>query len=295
MKILNIILTIIPLLLISCDLYKLDNEVKKGLIQEENKLVITSFISPEDTSIMVLVGKSFPIFDKIDPDLSFEMIHVNDAEVIISNGTLSKKLNEIFIDTVEYSLPEFYCYCIPTSEFPIVAGESYTITATTPDGLRATAHCTVPLMKAKVSDYELKSSIDEWGRENIDLIVSWQDFAQTENFYRIAVDAYYTITSPLDSVIHRKRRVYDFGYYSDHNRENEILKEKGSASIRLEEIDSLTIKLFSTDYHYYQYHTSIENYQSGDPFAEPSRIYSNVENGYGVFAGYQKSVITVGF
>jgi len=60
-------------------------------------------------------------------------------------------------------------------------------------------------------------------------------------------------------------------------------------------LDKLTIQLFTTDYHYYQYHTTIENYESGNPFAEPSRIYSNVENGYGVFAGYQKSVFIVDF
>ena len=60
-------------------------------------------------------------------------------------------------------------------------------------------------------------------------------------------------------------------------------------------LDSLTIQLLTTDYHYYQYHISINNYESGNPFAEPTRIYSNVENGYGVFAGYQKSVFIVGF
>jgi len=38
----------------------------------------------------------------------------------------------------------------------------------------------------------------------------------------------------------------------------------------------------------YLYRKSVKEYQnsSGDPFSEPVLIYSNIENGYGIFAGY---------
>jgi len=40
---------------------------------------------------------------------------------------------------------------------------------------------------------------------------------------------------------------------------------------------------------YYYYRTSLELYQSasGNPFAQPVQVYSNIENGFGVFAGSQ--------
>lgn len=294
MKAYNILLAISSFLLFSCDLYKLENEVHKGLVQEESKLVIISFIAPQDTMVLAIIAKSFPIYGKINFDRESELRHVKDAEVIISNGTVSKKLIEmLFEDNNEYYNNDYYYYGIPSSEFPIVAGESYTITATTPDGLRATAHCTIPMMKSNVDNYELKTSINEWGGEMLNLIVSWKDIVQAENFYRIIANIDYTITDIPDTIIHQKVYFYDFSIYIDHNRDGEILKEKGNTYIYQEYLDSLTIQLFTTDYHYYQYHTSIENYESGNPFAEPSRIYSNVENGYGVFAGYQKSVFIV--
>ena len=42
---------------------------------------------------------------------------------------------------------------------------------------------------------------------------------------------------------------------------------------------------------YYYYRTSLELYQSasGNPFAQPVQVYSNIENGFGVFAGSQIS------
>lgn len=293
MKAYNKLIAISLFLLFSCDLYKLENEVHESLVQEESKLVINSFISPQDTLIMALIGKSFPIYDKINPNLDVDLIHVEGAEVIISNGTVLKKLNEIlFKETIDDIHREFYCYTLSSSEFPIVAGGSYSITATSPDGLNATAHCTIPLLKSNVLDYELNTSVNQWGHEEQELIISWQDIAQSENFYRIFATGEYSSLNNLGEIHLWKNEFYEFGHYSDYKHDGDVLKEKGKG-YESESLNKLTIQLLTTDYHYYQYHTSIENYQSGNPFAEPSRIYSNVENGYGVFAGYQKSVFIV--
>ena len=47
----------------------------------------------------------------------------------------------------------------------------------------------------------------------------------------------------------------------------------------------------------YLYKKSIDDYSSAvnDPFAEPVQIYDNIENGYGIFAGYAVAVFIVSF
>lgn len=48
------------------------------------------------------------------------------------------------------------------------------------------------------------------------------------------------------------------------------------------------VSLFSLSESYYKYVISFEeqNNSSGNPFAEPVQVYNNINNGYGIFAGY---------
>ena len=56
---------------------------------------------------------------------------------------------------------------------------------------------------------------------------------------------------------------------------------------------TLTLRLYlhNITLSYYYYRTSLELFQnaSGNPFAQPVQVFSNVENGFGVFAGSQIS------
>ena len=54
---------------------------------------------------------------------------------------------------------------------------------------------------------------------------------------------------------------------------------------------SARVYLHNISKSYYYYRTSLELYQSasGNPFAQPVQVYSNIENGFGVFAGSQIS------
>ena len=52
---------------------------------------------------------------------------------------------------------------------------------------------------------------------------------------------------------------------------------------------TLSIYLHNISKSYYYYRISLELYQnaSGNPFAQPVQVFSNIENGFGVFAGSQ--------
>lgn len=60
--------------------------------------------------------------------------------------------------------------------------------------------------------------------------------------------------------------------------------------IHEESIDStiVVVRLLSLSEDYFKYKLSLEKYQEteGDPFAQPVQVYSNVENGFGIFGGH---------
>lgn len=61
---------------------------------------------------------------------------------------------------------------------------------------------------------------------------------------------------------------------------------------------NIIIELRSVSEEYYKYYTSIYRQSSQDnntPFSNPTVIYSNVKNGYGVFAGYSKYTVSTPF
>jgi hypothetical protein len=59
---------------------------------------------------------------------------------------------------------------------------------------------------------------------------------------------------------------------------------------------NIIIELRSVSEEYYKYYTSVYRQSSQDnstPFSNPTVIYSNIENGYGVFAGYSKNIVKI--
>jgi hypothetical protein len=53
------------------------------------------------------------------------------------------------------------------------------------------------------------------------------------------------------------------------------------------------INLEKVDETYYRYHNALSHYQGVDLFTEPTLVYSNVENGLGVFCSYHSMMDSV--
>ena len=47
---------------------------------------------------------------------------------------------------------------------------------------------------------------------------------------------------------------------------------------------AVDVYLLNCNYDYYSFHRSVDNYTGDNPFAEPTLIYSNVNEGLGIFA-----------
>ena len=196
----------------------------------QERLVITSFISPQDTIIEVKVSKTTPTTGKFyynKPREGFDQqgnyLPLEGVTVEISDGqrTVNIPLIEVTYPKqissdpkkqgqIEYAKRKGYF--LKTKNFPIVAGKSYSLVAKAPNLPTATASCNIPLRKLTASDYQII------GGDKIDSVLTGsgssgstggvvtsnrfytlvkpftviiKDFASEENFYTIA---YYTLS-----------------------------------------------------------------------------------------------------
>jgi len=81
-------------------------------------------------------------------------------------------------------------------------------------------------------------------------------------------------------------------YYYDSAVFKDDLFENSQASIRFktdfweEEVD-YKLQLIRSSREYFDYHQSYRAFQnSGGPFSQPVQVYTNIDNGIGVFGGY---------
>ena len=51
--------------------------------------------------------------------------------------------------------------------------------------------------------------------------------------------------------------------------------------------DILNVRAINAEYFKFYQTLGLQSVLSEDPFAEPVNVYSNIENGFGVFAGYK--------
>lgn len=277
-------------LLVGCE-KDVSDEVK---IPVKPKLAIFSFLSPQDTVLAVKVYKTQPIlgFSQV-----FDTVGIRDATVQLSDGSKSVTLT---YKRVNINMSAYYG--IDAAAFPIVAGKTYSLTVSTPDGLRATGTCTIPgtegitISDLAHSEVEKKDEYNP-GRTYVDHSFDFKfKDAPGSNYYR--TDAYFKFKNNQDG---GRQWISSMGYdtrkafISDDRRDGMVL-DAPTASFTMVEDGSISgpytlVALVAvTDKAYYLYHQSLDR-QSGaedNPFAEPAIVYSNIQDGLGVFCGYNQ-------
>jgi hypothetical protein len=300
--------TIIPLILLlavglfSCESLITDIPASK-LPQTGSKLVVQSFISPQAERIYVAVSESEPLFGT-----SSGSNHViNDAVVKISDG--SKEI-EIPYDAYNNN------YSIESSRFPIAASKTYYLSVSY-GGKKVTAECTVPAKTVTVKSFRFDTA--QFNDPAPDptkfatLKMNWQDVSGEPNFYRVHASMLleYSVSTkdnPKDGKETRVTTCFNFQWDESSGR-SEMQSDKAldgglfsspmgkinlltvmnvdKFALNNPKIKSVTMEVFNTDIHYFQYHRDI--YLRADidnPFSEPSQIYSNIEGGLGCFGAY---------
>lgn len=261
----------------------------------KQKLVIACFISPQDSVIKATVQRSFLIGSTVREDDK-----VSNAQVILSDGSASVFL--AYNDTDND-------YTADADLFPIQAGKTYHLSVSTPDGLKAKGSCTIPVSINTSMEAEVDSSESNWNHDYIyyTMRARWTDIPGEANYYRVFAEV---VTKskyewdPASKPPMVSSYPFDFNYlvpvYSDINRDGgnfaseedrttSTFNSKNTSSSYVTLDKYINLHLMNIDRHYFEYYRSKENF-SEDPFSEPSNIYSNIEGGLGVFAGYQVHV-----
>lgn len=271
-----------------------EKDVEDMDLNSSSKLVVFSFISPQDTILTVKLQKSQPAIGK---KLTAEQVKVKNATVTITDG------NSVVLLTYNQ---EYDHYEANAKVWPVVAGSTYQLKVSTPGGAIATANCTVPYATG-IEITEINTSytiVQDYFGQNVrrySVSYNWRDAAGVKNYYRALAYKQYTISSPhSDDVVHREGlqgNNYNMDLQTDAKVKNGLML---SNTLTYHEYNYDVINkpfhiyavLVVGDSNYYLYHESLtKQYENdGNPFAEPSFIYSNVEGGLGVFSGYNQVV-----
>ncbi|MEO9872649.1 DUF4249 domain-containing protein [Ekhidna sp.] len=264
MKIKNLLLALGIFFLLACE-----EEVPPPDFDEEEKLVVNSIISPFSEEIIVEVSVSRNAFGIIDGD--FESDIVRDAIVTISDGT-----REVLIpfddDQLHYSIPSFL--------FSLDEGKTFLLSVEA-NGESVYGETILPKRITELESVTLN--------QNNVLNVTWQDFTESDNYYRILATGFNSEFQFSENFFFESDE-----FISDTNRNGEVLSARGEGNeFATGGYDNVTVRIISSSSLYSDYFRILKNFVQDDPFADPVQLPSNIVGGIGIFEAVQVSEFTV--
>tara|TARA_Y100000385_G_scaffold205270_1_gene212651 strand:- start:267 stop:1184 length:918 start_codon:yes stop_codon:yes gene_type:complete len=271
------------------------------------KLVINS-IFESDSSFKVHVSSSRSVIDTA----SFK--NIEDAVVSIKNE------NGNIIETLSHFQNGFY-----VGQKKPVENQIYFLEVEHPNYANINASDSLP-NPINIIGVDTSTILDPINDENrLQISLNFIDPAASQNFYLIEsyivreilnIEDQDTLVDKLDTtkqtmvltdVVFQNngfKSIDDQGLFTDllfngQNKALEIELEDFEKDIYIDKDGyfysnktlSITLHLQNISKSYYYYRTSLELYKdaSGNPFAQPVQVFSNVNNGFGIFAGAQVS------
>lgn len=243
------------------------------------KIVLYSFIEAGTDTVTAELYRSRPYFGEDDSIYTSARL-IDNANVQLSNGS----------DKIQLTYdPAKQLYLSPTNSFDIQFGKQYTITASAPGMTSVKGKCTVPASLPGDFDITDQYAIQQNSYQNeVAVEIEVADIPGQENFYRMI---YYKqmVNWQNDTVFTAQDYIWEAGVFTKVF--NDLHKNGENITIRavipeFQNPKQIRLKLLSTDEHYYHYHQKLNHFTYNDPFSEPTIIYTNIENGLGVFASY---------
>lgn len=267
------------LFLISFAVASCKKEANIKLPDTKPQLTISCFISDSTEIIKATVYWSKPVFNDTD---TLPEVPNNLLVTISGNGQTDTLLFNTTWSTYEVS----------TSDFPLNAGVEYTLRVQAPNGEIARATTVIPTQKANVADKSVSftSSVDQYNNivETYRYRIILNDISADEEFYRIMyyndyfvpdVPDEFNVASNMGELFVSDNNLVDGKIYTD----NEVKFYGTSANV-----SARYAYVIHGSEEYFRFHKSLSNYGYDNPFVEPTIVYSNVENGLGVFAGFNQ-------
>ncbi|MCL2246395.1 MAG: DUF4249 domain-containing protein [Lentimicrobiaceae bacterium] len=249
------------------------------------KLVLNCYLVPQlDTTILQLTN-SASLFSRKPQKIQA----VLNATVEISNDNTHWVLMSFD--------PDHQFYFITQADFPILEGKTYHVRASAANFETVTASCTVPVLRETNISVVEECTETEYGYTHCELLVKWNDFPQEDNYYMLSNknlyhDYWYSYNS-YDTIQYFN---WYFLYDNDNNKpciysdkDQDGKKMSVSTSYYLYENNEFCeLALLQTDINCYQFQLCLSNYDADFQFfmLEPVQIYSNIQNGYGIFGAF---------
>ena len=270
----------ISYLLMSCDAL---STIEEREVFSVKTPCVEIFLCPQDTVISAKVYGTNPT---VGTGSKISNPVVSNATIILTNEInqrIELKWNKALLN-----------YSASAKNFEVITGRRYEMKLTTPEGDNLTAFCVIPqqvdlqgirLVKTKVEPSPFS--------DGTEYFIQWKDFPNQKNYYSIFVLNYYQ-TTPQDIRLEGEGAL--FGIEDDKVQNGEVISPKsfqlrgrqlyGNGQVRYQ-----TLLVCHTDENYAKFHKSLDEIKrnNDNPFAEPSRLYSNVKGGFGVFAGYNRT------
>lgn len=247
------------------------------LSRTDDAAILFGFLNPDADTITIALSLAKGVSNHKDKIIGFE--DLEQAEVQLEHNGQSIHLS--FLKTLgnqswggDNRLVVFYAL---RSQFPVLPGETYSVSARNKDLFGLKAVTTVP---AKEFDFNYEASgpfQTPSGEPEYKLTVTVLDAGNRISFMR--------------ALTHIKNQ-----YYSQNSFDEVSQPERGSDGsiqftcpyFRNDNNPDLefTLSVSNVSESYYRYMKSMEkgDGESGNPFAEPTSMYTNIEGGYGVFA-----------
>jgi hypothetical protein len=280
-----ILLLFAALALMSCE-----RDAKIPLPETEPVMVIASFLSPGDTSVLAYVNLSNPIWNPTGN--SWELNPIHNASVRITGP--GNQVSDLVYNQGRLGFESM------TTENFFVPGGQYSIQVTHPEYPTVTATTIIPIGEGSVQNAVLD-------------IVQVSDFGYLSDFVRFR----YELTDPEPGVYN----YYKINYYEVYSSEEvgDVLGWQGSAYAEDSQFSggikkmedrfyfnniepgqgvsiSYVISVLTCSEEYYKYHKTVETAGwGGGPFSEPVIVYSNAIGGLGILGGYRRKDFPVNF
>ena len=267
------------------------------------KLVINS-VFESDSTFKVHVSSSRSVIDTS----SFE--NIDDAVVTI------KDVNGNVIEVLNHVVNGFYKGQVLPEE-----NTTYILKVNHPNYADITASDSLP-SPIIINSVDTSTILDPINGNRLRISMNFDDPGNNQNYYLLETYSVneYLIVENLDTIEYELDTTKQFmvltdevfqnggSPWRDQGLFNDLLFNGQNKTLEIEipnenwsgsedgydwSYKTLTLRLYlhNITISYYYYRTSLELFQnaSGNPFAQPVQVYSNIENGFGVFAGSQIS------